>query len=70
MDTLKTQYKRIHELPLFFSAEVLAKIMGIGKANAYDLCHQKGFPAIFINRRIVISRDEFENWLQNQASKK
>lgn len=65
MDILKTQYKRIHDLPLFFSVETLANIMGIGLANAYDLCHRKGFPAIFINRRIVISRDAFESWLKN-----
>lgn len=67
MDTLKTQYKTIQDLPLFFSVEILAKIMGIGIANAYDLCHRKGFPVIFINRRIVISRDRFEKWLENQC---
>ncbi|NLZ52099.1 MAG: helix-turn-helix domain-containing protein [Thermoanaerobacteraceae bacterium] len=70
MKTLETQYKRIQDLPLFFSVETLAQIMGIGLANAYDLCHQKGFPAIFINRRIVISRDAFESWLLNNSSKK
>lgn len=70
MDTLNTNYKRIQDLPLFFSVEVLAQVMGIGLANAYDLCHRKGFPSIFVGRRIVVSRDEFENWLQNQTRKK
>jgi hypothetical protein len=61
-----TQYKTIQDLPLFFPVETLAEVMGICLANAYDLCHRKGFPAIFIKRRIVISRDAFENWLKNQ----
>lgn len=72
MDTLKikTQYKEISDLPLFFNVSTLAKVMGIGKANAYTLCHQKDFPSIFINKRIVISRDAFEIWIQNQTAKK
>jgi integrase len=61
-----TQYKRLQDLPLFFSVETLAEIMGIGLANAYTLCHSKGFPSIYINRRIVISRDGFETWLKSQ----
>jgi len=69
MKTKQTQYKSIKDLPLFFSVETLAKVMGIGIANAYALCHSKGFPAIFINRRITINRDAFENWLLNQANK-
>lgn len=62
-----TQYKTMQDLPLFFPVETLAEVMDIGLANAYDLCHRKGFPAIFIKRRIVISRDGFENWLKNQS---
>jgi|LSQX01.3.fsa_nt_gb hypothetical protein len=67
MNTLEKKYKTIQDLPLFFPVETLAKIMGIGLANAYDLCHRKGFPAIFIKRRIVISRDAFIKWLENQS---
>lgn len=62
-----TKYNSIANLPLFFSAEILSKIMGIGLANAYTLCHTEGFPAIVINRRIVISRDSFTKWLESQA---
>jgi hypothetical protein len=67
MKALETRYKTIQDLPLFFSVETLAKIMDIGLANAYNLCHSKGFPAIFIKRRIVVNRDAFEKWLENQS---
>lgn len=67
MDTLKMQYKTIQDLPLFFTVETLAEIMSIGLANAYDLCHRKGFPSIIVNRRIVVSRDAFQKWLESQA---
>lgn len=60
-------YKKIQDLPLFFPVKTLAKIMGIGLANAYELCHRKDFPVLPINRRIVISRDAFEKWLDNQT---
>ena len=62
--------KTLNDLPLFFNVATLAKVMGIGKANAYTLCHRRDFPSLFVNKRIVISRDEFEIWIQNQTAKK
>jgi excisionase family DNA binding protein len=46
-------------------AEVAAA-MGIGKANAYALTKQEGFPVIHIGRRFVIPKEAFNTWLNSQ----
>lgn len=52
-------------LPLTITVSEIAKALSISKKNAYDLCHQKGFPCIIVGKRYVISRIAFEKWLEN-----
>ena len=48
----------------------LAEVLGVSRPVAYQLVHQKGFPAIHVSpRRIVIPVQGLHRWLDEQAEK-
>lgn len=53
----------------FYNMKELAEIIPIGVSNLYALVHSDGFPAITINRRIVIPIDAFDEWIKTSAGK-
>lgn len=55
---------------LFYSMKDLAKLLPIGTNNLYNLVHSEGFPAIFVNRRILIPVDLFNEWIRTSAYKR
>lgn len=61
-----TKFKRIEDMPLNIEVEELAAAMRISRAKAYELVHQDGFPTVRLGKRILVPRDDFENWLKNQ----
>lgn len=48
----------------------LAEYMQIGRRQAYELTHSKGFPAFRIGRKILINREGLERWMKEQEDKK
>ena len=44
--------------------------MSIGRAKAYELVYQKGFPSFRIGRKILISREGLTKWMKEQEVKK
>ena len=65
MRSLKTKYTNIDELPLSLTVEDVSRILGIGKQNAYELCHSEGFPSVMVGRRIIIPKLAFIRWMEN-----
>ena len=55
------------ELPLVLTMRHVKEIMNLSKLKAYELPHQKGFPAIRCGRAIRVPRDAFFRWLNEQA---
>ena len=51
---MSTNYTSYEQLPLALSAEEVAQVLGISRANAYTLMHSKGFPTIKIGKRMVV----------------
>ena len=49
------------------SVEDVGKKLSISRANAYALCHSKGFPTIRIGRRLLVPNAAFEEWLRRQT---
>ena len=47
-------YTSLEQLPLALSAEDVAQVLGISRANAYTLMHSKGFPTIKIGKRMTV----------------
>ena len=51
-------------------AEHLSHVLGIGLAHAYEVAHRRDFPTITLGSRIIVPRDKFMEWIDEQATKK
>ena len=56
-------------LPLILQAKDVQMILGISKGKTYDLMNSADFPTIHLNKRMMVSRDKFFEWL-NQDKRK
>lgn len=65
---MSTTYTSYDQLPLSLRADDVAAVLGISRANAYTLMHAKDFPTIFIGKRMLVPRDKFIAWLNQQSS--
>ena len=63
----KSNFTHYDELPLFLNAEIVAKLLGIGQASAYELMHEKDFPTIRIGKRLVVPKDKFLIWVDENT---
>ena len=61
-------YTSLEQLPLALSAEDVAQVLGISRANAYTLMHSKDFPTIFFGKRMIVPRDKLIEWMEQQLS--
>ena len=52
----ESAYKSYEDLPLFLNAELVAQVLGISQAGAYDLLHSEGFPVLKIGTRMVVRK--------------
>lgn len=59
-------YKTYDQLPLTLQASDLSSILGISRAGAYTLMHRADFPTLFIGKRMVVLKDQFLRWLDDQ----
>ena len=55
--------KSYDELPLMLNMIQLANLLGISDASAYELIQEEGFPALRIGKRIVVPKEELQNWI-------
>jgi len=62
-------YKSYDELPLFLNAETAAKLLGISISSMYELMHEKGFPVLKIGTRLVVPREKFRAWVEQNVGK-
>lgn len=60
-------YKSYDELPLFLNAETVAKALGVSPSSGYELMHEKGFPALRIGSRIVVPKEKFIAWVEQNT---
>ena len=48
-------------------AELVAPVLGISQAGAYDLLHSEGFPVLKIGTRMVVPKEKFRKWVEEQT---
>ena len=60
------KFKSYEELPLFLNAKTVAEVLGISMAGAYELLHQEAFPVLRIGSRLVVPKEEFLAWVEEQ----
>ena len=63
-----TNYTSMEQLPITLSANQLAQVLGISRANAYTLMHSKGFPTIQIGKRMVVPKNKLIEWMEKQTA--
>ena len=56
-------YKSYNDLPLFLNADAVAKVLGVSPSSAYELMHEPGFPTLRIGSRMVVSKEQFIQWV-------
>ncbi len=59
----KSTIKSYDELPLFLNAEMLAQVLGVSQATAYELLHEESFPKLRIGNRLVIPKEKLIEWV-------
>ena len=59
--------KSYDELPLFLNADMLAKILGVATSTAYELMHEKDFPALKIGNRLLVPKEKFRLWVETKT---
>lgn len=65
----KSKYNSFDELPLMLTVEDVSHVLGIGLAHAYEVAHRRDFPTITLGSRIIVPRDKFMEWIDEQAAK-
>ena len=61
-------YKSYEELPLFLNAEMVANLLGISPSSSYELMHEKDFPVLRVGNRLVVPKEKFRQWVEEQIT--
>ena len=61
-------FKSYDEMPLFLNAEMVAKALGVATSTAYELMHEKDFPALKIGSRLIVPKEKFRQWVDNKTN--
>jgi len=57
----------LRTLPAILTIEEVGHALRVSRNKAYELAHQKGFPAVRFGRTIRVPRDALIQWLETQA---
>ena len=63
-----SQFKDYSELPLFLNVEMVAKVLGVSPSSGYELMHESGFPILKIGNRMVVPKEKFIQWVEQNTS--
>lgn len=62
------EYTNYDDLPLFLNTESIAKVLRISPSSSYELIHALGFPVLRVGNRMVVPKEKFIQWVeQNRA---
>jgi len=59
--------KSYDDLPLFLNAEIVAAVLGVSSSSAYELMHKPGFPTLRVGNRMVVPKEKFIQWAEEQT---
>ncbi len=63
----ESKYRSYDDLPLMLSAPEVAEVLGISRAGAYDWVRSAGFPHMKLGNRILVPKDKFIKWIDNNT---
>lgn len=62
------KYTNYDDLPLFLNAELVARVLGISSSSSYELMHEPGFPVLKVGSRMVIPKEKFIQWVEQNTA--
>ena len=65
----ESTYQSYDELPMFLNAKMVAGILGVSQASAYELMRETGFPSLRIGNRLVVPKERFITWVDANLGK-
>ncbi len=63
----ESKYKSYDDLPLFLNAELVARVLGVSPSSGYELMHEPGFPVLKIGSRMVVPKEKFIQWVEQNT---
>ena len=57
------------DLPIIMQAKHVQSVLGISKGKTYELMNSSDFPTIYLNKRMVVPKDKFFEWLNQDKLK-
>ena len=63
----ESKFTSYDDLPLMLSAPEVAEVLGISRAGAYELVSSARFPHMKIGSRILVPKDKFLKWIDEQT---
>ena len=61
------KFKSYDGLPLTLTVPEVAEVLGISRAGAYELARSTGFPNMRIGSRILVPKEKFICWIDEQT---
>ena len=62
----ESTFTNYEQLLLFLNANLVAQILGVPISSSYELMHESGFPALRIGSRMVVPKEKFCQWVEDQ----
>ena len=66
---MKATLMRTEDLPATLQAGDVADYLGISKAGVYQLSKNADFPAIKIGKRVLVPKEAFIRWIEENTGK-
>ena len=63
----ESKFKSYQDLLLTLTAPEVGEVLGISRASAYELVCSDGFPRMKVGKRILIPRDKFIQWIDENT---
>lgn len=63
----ETKYKEYSDLPMMLTVSEMGEALGISRAAAYQLVRSAGFPHMKLGNRILVPKDKFIKWIDNNT---
>ncbi len=57
-----------NQLPVALNAELVAAMLGISRAGAYNLMRSEGFPTLYIGKRMIVPKDKLLTWMDKRLN--
>ena len=60
---MNTAVTSFDQLPVTLKADQVAAVLGISRANAYNLMRREGFPTLHIGKRMLVPKERLKLWI-------